>query len=503
MLNANWKKYALMILAAVGGILVIVTQCINDDGGTTPPEPPANTSTIQWHKGDPKMLNGTWETSTPVLYGAKGEILDLVIQTNSETCLPLSISGEGVTAKFFQMDTIQTYAPSYQGALTGSWYDPLPVTSQLCSTDPVWAEIHIAASADDGPVDITVGDLPVQLNVLDFTMPVKPALPVYMEIGSWALVIGYGLPSNTHVSVQGPLTQVYVDALREHRVEPYKQYVAVPEYNTGVLNVDKWAEFGASFRQIVVDGALAPIQFPATVWDGPTESLVLRPEAYFRAVEVFIQSEGIEAWTYLWDEPPSSIFTRLAGWAVQIKQWAPSLKIMITTEAHEVFRNGVTDILAPVMDQYNVTGRIQAAQYTMDLWLYTSCMEHGCGIVGVHNGVPGMVVEHTGIHPRIFASVAWKLGAKAALYYNTTEGFPQGDDPYERFHGNYDGIMFHPGDQAPISSVRLKLVRRGTYDVEYLSRAPAGTVIPITDAFNWEHNWQTWDDLILSIKKGM
>jgi len=503
MLNENWKKYALMLVAAVGGILAIVTQCINDGGDTpvNPPDPPANTSTIQWHRGDLKMLNGTWETVSPSLWAARGEILDLVIQTDSQECLPLSISGEGVTAKYFEMETTQTYEPSYQGALVGSWYDPLPVANQLCDHSPVWVEIHVASDAEAGTADIQVCDLPVQLNVIDFTLPALPSFPIYMEIGSWGVVRGHGLPESTNVSVQAPLTRAYVDELRAHRVEPYKHYITVPDVSAGVLNVDLWDAYGGSFRQLVVDGALAPIQFPALVWNGSLQRNVLRPEAYFRAIEAFLVAEDIQAWTYLRDEPPMSAMSEVAGWAASIKQWAPHLMVMVTTEAHAVLRP-VVDILAPVMDQYNMPGRIQADQYTMDLWLYTSCMEHGCHIVGTHNGVPGMVLDHTGMHPRMFPAVAWRLGAKAALYYNTTEAYASADR-YERFHGNYDGVLFYPGDLEPISSVRLKLVRRGSTDLEFLTRAPEGTVIPITDARTWEHNWQTWEDLILSIKKGM
>jgi hypothetical protein len=66
------------------------------------------------------------------------------------------------------------------------------------------------------------------------------------------------------------------------------------------------------------------------------------------------------------------------------------------------------------------------------------------------------------------------------LYYSMNEAYGQNNDPWVNirlFGGNGDGTLFYPGRpdriggrrDIPIESIRLKLIREGMEDYEYLA----------------------------------
>jgi hypothetical protein len=76
--------------------------------------------------------------------------------------------------------------------------------------------------------------------------------------------------------------------------------------------------------------------------------------------------------------------------------------------------------------------------------------------------------------------VAWKYRMEGELYYSMNEAYRQDNDPWVNirlFGGNGDGTLFYPGrpdriggrSDIPIESIRLKLIREGMEDYEYLA----------------------------------
>ena len=73
---------------------------------------------------------------------------------------------------------------------------------------------------------------------------------------------------------------------------------------------------------------------------------------------------------------------------------------------------------------------------------------------------------------------AWKQRVSGELYYDTTYAFSRGDAWSSQyfFGGNGDGTLFYPGTPAkiggtshiPIASLRMKMIREGMEDYEYL-----------------------------------
>jgi hypothetical protein len=142
------------------------------------------------------------------------------------------------------------------------------------------------------------------------------------------------------------------------------------------------------------------------------------------------------------------------------------------------------------------------------LWWYQSCASHGCNIVGgdYFRGWPSYMIDASPVSNRIFQWLAWKYGIEGELYFNTVEAYPK-NDPWEDvylFGGNGDGTLFYPGrpdriggtTDIPIKSIRLKLIREGLEDYEYLtlaqrnglgSLAQAVTRAEATSLYQWDH----------------
>jgi hypothetical protein len=90
------------------------------------------------------------------------------------------------------------------------------------------------------------------------------------------------------------------------------------------------------------------------------------------------------------------------------------------------------------------------------------------------------MIDASGAANRVMQWVAWKFGMEGELYYSMDEAYGQNNDPWVNirlFGGNGDGTLFYPGrpdriggrTDIPIESIRLKLIREGMEDYEYLA----------------------------------
>lgn len=195
---------------------------------------------------------------------------------------------------------------------------------------------------------------------------------------------------------------------------------------------------------------------------------------------------------YQCDEPPAGCAwpTILSG-ANAVHAAAPEVKTLVTTTIAAARKNGVLDsidILVPVVDyMHPMDGESQRASYDdwlkdprKELWWYQSCDEH----ISCENGTPGpqttwpsYMVDASPVRNRIFQWLAFAYRVQGELYYQVDVW---GDDPWDHLYyagGNGDGALYYPGTPAkiggstpiPVASIRLKLIRDGMEDYEYLA----------------------------------
>jgi hypothetical protein len=245
-----------------------------------------------------------------------------------------------------------------------------------------------------------------------------------------------------------------------------------------------------------------------------------------------------QGWTaklydYTCDEPPENCsWADIHSKAVAARSVAPPMPAMVTTSINRATVNKVLssiDILAPVVDQMDgVSSANQRSSYSTwlangghRLWWYQSCDEASTCSDGRPGGAEqtygNYMIDSTPVRNRVFQWLAYMYGIETELYYYTDYcwsvscGYPaRTSDPWKSiyvFGGNGDGTLEYPGTPAriggtisiPLPSIRLKLIRDGMQDYEYLMALDkagygnfARTTVRsfITNAYRFDNNPQ-------------
>lgn len=404
-------------------------------------------------------------------------------------------------ALLYALKPIKTRYPSYPEAFVGKQLDPvIPLKDdQICPTDvkaPYWylGEFHVPLklAAGDYKAKLNVGsdEVSINLKVWQMTMPQdKPRLPVYSELTTWYNLLGH---FGKYKEQEAELAAAYIAKMKEHFVYPLKAAITWPKvYRSGEfyrLDVDNYPDKKQSFSSVTLSQRPESLYYdiPGANFENNAGGAGL--VNYYKAVENTIASINRpgKAIVYLWDEPTPEQQPELIKLARLVKEHAPSLKTMVTVPYASKFE-GLIDIFVPVMDHYGRDGwpghevyqKIQAQG--KGVWWYISCMSHGCDALE-DSGMPDLVIDRGGAHVRSIGWLSVKYGLDAFLYYsvnNAYQYYPKVDpwDSLWDFSGNGDGTLFYPArkgergfsKEAPISSLRLKLLRETVYDAEYMA----------------------------------
>jgi len=224
------------------------------------------------------------------------------------------------------------------------------------------------------------------------------------------------------------------------------------------------------------------------------------------------------AYDYTADEPPyGATWAEARALAQAVRDAAPRLRTLITTHIADAQKNGLeplVDVMTPVVNHLDGTepGFVgsQSTKYDVlrasprrSLWVYQSCMSQGCGYGNESpenqpdSGWPSYMVDRSGAKNRAMQWVAYLENASGELYYETALALPTAWTNVFQYNGNGDGTLFYPGTvsriggstEVPVSSIRLKLIRQGMQDFEWLklveragdpafARSVARTLVP-------------------------
>ena len=197
---------------------------------------------------------------------------------------------------------------------------------------------------------------------------------------------------------------------------------------------------------------------------------------------------------YLWDEPATAVFPDVLKRGRVALRVNPRIRSLVTVPFTEQLAE-VVQIWVPLVnciepkpaydDFCEHTPPFETYTRQADrssLWFYQSCASHGCNIVGgpYFTGWPSYMIDAPAVANRVMPWIAWKYRIKGELYYSMDEAYGRGKDPWDSVFlvgGNGDGTLFYPGrpdhigghSDIPIESIRLKLIREGMEDYEYLS----------------------------------
>lgn len=372
----------------------------------------------------------------------------------------------------------------------------------------VWVDVLVPQGQEPGDyagsIAIDVGgvkqaSVPISLHVGSFSLPSTATL-------TSAFGMGWNTPPLVHCGGAFPYCNNDEDASNAIRALYLR---AALEHRVTISSTDFQPPFGGSQAPFeahvlpLIDGTattrLPGARLTTVMLDG-NNSQVGAWIAYAKAHGFFDR-----LFYYPVDEPGSNAATwsQFSTAADALHAADANAQICLTSTITEAIAQGGVqnkiDIFVPVLDQmYGRPGSgfvgdqranydaWQMARTGRKVWMYQSCDQHGCGSCGTpspgvdYTGWPQRVIDSTGVQDRAFPWLAWQERVTGELYFETTYQLATAwnDDGQCAFSGSGDGTIFYPGKPSiiggtadiPIESIRLKLIREGMEDYEYLAQ---------------------------------
>jgi hypothetical protein len=412
---------------------------------------------------------------------------------------------------------------------------PFDVAANL--NQGVWFDVYIPkdrpAGAYEGEIRITedgkeVKTLPVTLRVFDFTLPDENHFKAMLSFEDDQLAARHGRGDET-------LIAAYHRLAHRHRVEftsaysPRASQAELDRLSGEAFTPERGYEGpGQGVGYTIVPASFYGI---SQSWQGD------RAWATADAFMTWLAKVKPEATTFLYilDEPPKSRFPWIK--ALCDKHHAnpgPGQKLpMFVTKGPTKELEGAIDVWCTVTNEFSLD-RAKAEQAKGRRWWVYNGQRPYAG-TQLNDAPP--------VDCRVTPWASWKYGVELWFYWHVDHWLhnsqaPRGDqnvwaDPVTFAHDgrfNGDGVLVYPGqDQlfpaedrgipGPVASIRLKNIRRGMQDYEYLwlasqnglgaeARAAADACVPtaFSDAdgqASWSVRGSDWDAIRLKLAQAL
>ena len=393
-----------------------------------------------------------------------------------------------------------------------------PVTVPPDENRVAWVDVLVpraqAAGRYDGSLAVTADGgfsvtVPIHLTVLALTLPSTSSLKSTFGM-EWdgECLAHTGGNCFADEAEQWQLKSLYVRAALEDRIT-----ISYPAFQPPSGDGAAGSE-SASFRRYILPllQGHAP-RDPAALWTD-----LRLPGARLTEIQVDSDPSQLADWKreaafggftsraflYACDEPN----TDAGAWAdckdsarAARQRW-PGLRVLITGTIQNAKRFDAVpliDLLVPIVNEMHdkpgasryagnqrpAYDAFDTAQGPNEVWTYTSCESHGCsgdpGSNPYWAGWPSYVVDQPGSEHRAMGFLAFEYRTAGDLYFDTDYALKRAWTDEFDFGGNGDGTLFYPGracpsgvgciggsHDIPVESIRLKRIRDGREDYEYL-----------------------------------
>lgn len=416
--------------------------------------------------------------------------------------------------RLFREDLIEVKQLSGLDGQTGLWPDALvpdvdevvgekrnafPFDVKAGESRAIWVEVHVPADAPPGVYNgaVTIetnegqAEIPVALTVWDFDLPSTSSLRT-------SFGLAYGTTRAAHRKdgeEESALRARYAQLGLDHRIS--LSTIADDGRHT---DLDSVVRFYGPLLDGTAPTTLEGAQLTAFKYVGDKTSV---PE-HARWAKLFRERGWFDQlFDYTCDEPPLT-----CSWEeIKVRSDAvhaadPEFQTLVTTHVQLAEEKGVydwIDIMVPVInflddrpgqdfagDQTTAYQQFLQGQ-NKEFWTYQSCMSHGCGGTvdfgnpsasdQYYTGWPSYMIDASAVRSRAQEWLTFLHGATGELYWETSMAYTH--DAWSNqwdFSGNGDGTLFYPGTPAriggqtdiPVASIRLKMIREGMEDYEYL-----------------------------------
>ncbi|MBZ4375572.1 DUF4091 domain-containing protein [Corallococcus sp. AS-1-6] len=422
-----------------------------------------------------------------------------------------ALTGPDVT--LYRQALVTTKQASVAGEPVGAWPDGLvPDTDEIAGETrrafpfdvpakearALWVDVHVPEDAPPGDYTGTVTveadggfqrQVTARLTVVDAVLPSTSSLSSAFLLWPPHVCRAHtGREDCTPEELQPLLTRYQRMAL-EHRFTLSSLFPRKPW-------PPEWSNFDATWGPYLEGTApnrLQGARMTSLEYVGPLDAANLKDFTAHMKQKGWLD----RAYVQLGDEPPyGTSFEQVHATGELVRKAAPGLRTMLTTNSRELKAHGLEDAVdtaVPLVNHLDGTDANfrgdQRGTYThflerpgAALWMYQSCMSHGCayGTNAPENkpgaGWPSYMLDRSAAKARAMEWVTFLQGATGELYYQTVGMLSTAWRDQYRFNGNGDGTLFYPGTpeaiggrtDVPVASLRLKLIRQGMQDYEWL-----------------------------------
>jgi hypothetical protein len=430
--------------------------------------------------------------------------------------------GEPLTLTLYREELLDIRTPSNSQGAAGPWPDPLlpvggprgalPADSTADRPLVLYVEACVPARQAPGSYrgELTLtakgkpaAKVPFELEVQPFTLPPTSSLPNSFGLSLYSMAKGHKLdPESPQARA---LLREYVMTLLRHRVTAHGLSMSGPTVRkNGPAPELDFTAYDAEVAPFLSGEALGNgARFTTLdVRDGPKTLSDEERVAYYRAYREHLQQRGWNAQLFFYakDEPKPEDFALVRSQSARVRK-AGGIPVLVTAPLDPQL-TASADIVCPTLNCFFQRPGPQTCRAVMPvaalrkrlpqgarIWWYQSCNSHGCTsgpapdpkIERVYSGWASYMVDHRATLNRAMGPLAFLAGVDGELYYDTLQAY-NAQDPWKdlwAFGGNGDGTFFYPGTpermgrHAPVESLRLKHLRDGLEDYEYLRQVAA------------------------------
>jgi len=430
---------------------------------------------------------------------------------------PLALRGPGkapLEGSVWREAFLDVKTPSNAQGATGLWPDALvPVDApaqpgvptvlyvELCAPEaqaPGTYQGALRVEADGKPL----ASVPFTAEVQPFVLPATASLPTSFGVSLYSISKAHGLKPESPEARE--LLGAYGRELLSHRLSAHGMSMDAPpvRFEDGKAVVD-FRAYDAEMAPFLEGKALpSGARFTtAEVRDSRVAKTDSEKEAYYRAFAEHFRQKGWRAQLFFYakDEPKPEDVPLVRSQAQRVRAASKDVPVLVTAPLDEALR-GSADILTPTLNCFYTRPGPQTCRNVVPLptlrgklspqtkvWWYQSCNSHGCNggpaeeadVETAYSGWASYMVDHPAPLNRAMGPLAFSSGVDGELYFDTVFAYNTKKDPWQdvfEFGGNGDGTLFYPGTPArpgftrhqPVASLRLKHIRDGLEDYEYL-----------------------------------
>ena len=371
---------------------------------------------------------------------------------------------------------VPTIEPYYPVKYVGNWPDPLlpPAAMEVNAgtTQPFWVTVYVPKDTAPGfykgsityAADGVSQEIPIQVRVYDFTIPVEGSLKTAFDFYGHQTFKRYPREDKeSDIAYQARLASIndqFQMAMLEYRLNPILN--VDPRNNAELAAVDKYRVYGLNNFSIGKRGGTFGNNWP----DGSGQIEHLSGE--YQTYGEMLKLNRFLPYTYIytWDEGNIGN-PKVAKICSMIHRSYPGLKNMVCyhgfwdPDTNPEWGKDI-DIWTFQIDSFNEALLKKLQRVGKEIWMYVS------GPSGQTS--PNLIIDGDSIDYRIIPWLCWKYDIKGFLYW-CVNWWPL-VDPFKNaknsdWEQNGNGLLFYPGADGPMASLRLEIFRDGLEDYEY------------------------------------